>query len=246
MSEIEPRNIAAQLAYRGRGNPPSTHPQSAIANCFPGLEFDFRNLWRRIFVGIELHEASNVLMRVDPNSAAGQAGVTTDHILVSVADLRIARPGVPIDRGRNFDWTNLLATVVGMAPKPVKCEFGVPGSQQTISVMLPVRSLFDGIAIARDAAEPGALTQSLCSPWQADYRECACFYWAASRPDFVNVEVDGDEVHGHNWIQKQRGPATPREYLPDDLVDARFVSYDDLYQNWERELKFVVGGQDAE
>ena len=25
---------------------------TAISNCFPGLEFDFRNLWRRAFVGI--------------------------------------------------------------------------------------------------------------------------------------------------------------------------------------------------
>src|SRR5262249_9636119 len=44
----------AQLAYRGRGNPPMSHPMSAISNCFPGLEFDFRNIWRRIFVGIVL------------------------------------------------------------------------------------------------------------------------------------------------------------------------------------------------
>ena len=54
---IEPRNLAAQLHYRAAGNPPSTLPESAISNCFPGLEFDFRNIWRRVFEGIEIHEA---------------------------------------------------------------------------------------------------------------------------------------------------------------------------------------------
>ena len=42
------------------------------------------------------------------------------------------------------------------------------------------------IALA-ELPQPGELTQGLCSPWQNDYRECACYYWAASRPDYVNV-----------------------------------------------------------
>ena len=58
-SKIAPRNLAAQLSYRGRGNPPVAHPSSAISNCFPGLEFDFRAIWRRIFVGIVLSENNN-------------------------------------------------------------------------------------------------------------------------------------------------------------------------------------------
>ena len=38
--------------------PPVSHPSSAISNCFPGLEFDFRAIWRRIFVGI-VHVGNN-------------------------------------------------------------------------------------------------------------------------------------------------------------------------------------------
>src|SRR5260370_44158 len=76
---------------------------------------------------------------------------------------------------------------------------------------LKVRHFFEpGTSmIARDIAEPGALTQSLCAPWQNDYRECACFYWAANRPDFVNVEVgtNGSSA-GHNWMQKDRTSST--------------------------------------
>lgn len=60
--KIEPRNLSAQLSYRGRGNPPVSHPSSAISNCFPGLEFDFRAIWRRIFVGIELTESNNLVI----------------------------------------------------------------------------------------------------------------------------------------------------------------------------------------
>ena len=59
---IEPRNLTAQLHHRAAGNPPSTLPESAISNCFPGLEFDFRNIWRRIFEGIEIHESSGVVV----------------------------------------------------------------------------------------------------------------------------------------------------------------------------------------
>src|SRR5208282_3794266 len=64
-SKITPRNLSAQLAYRGRGNPPVSHPVSAISNCFPGLEFDFRNVWRRIFKGIVLTEHNNYVVKVE-------------------------------------------------------------------------------------------------------------------------------------------------------------------------------------
>src|SRR3954462_7337626 len=65
-SGIDPKNLAAQLAYRGAGNPPSTHPSSAISNAYPGLEMDFRNIWKHIFEGIELHESSNLVVAVEP------------------------------------------------------------------------------------------------------------------------------------------------------------------------------------
>src|SRR3954470_5006756 len=65
LPKIAPRNLSAQLSYRGRGNPPNTHPSSAISNCFPGLEFDFRAIWRRIFVGITITEHNNYVTEAD-------------------------------------------------------------------------------------------------------------------------------------------------------------------------------------
>jgi hypothetical protein len=96
--------------------------------------------------------------------------------------------------------------------------------------------------LARALAEPGELTQRLCSPWQNDYRECACYYWAASRPDYVNVVPTGDGTsRGDMWLQTVR----TGDYLPDDRTDARLASYDDLFKEWERILQFQIGGRDA-
>lgn len=33
--------------------------------------------------------------------------------------------------------------------------------------------------------EVGELTQSLCSPWTHDFRDCLCFYWASNHPDIA-------------------------------------------------------------
>jgi hypothetical protein len=60
---LSPRNLAAQLQYRAKGNPPTSRPEMVIANCCPGLEVDFRAVWRRLFVGIELSEWDNYVVK---------------------------------------------------------------------------------------------------------------------------------------------------------------------------------------
>ena len=90
-------------------------------------------------------------------------------------------------------------------------------------------------------AGPGELTQGLCSPWQNDLRECSCYYWASSRPDFVNTDIGADGLsHGDNWFAKVR----THEYVPDDYADSRLIGYDDLFKNWEQ-LQFQIGGRDS-
>jgi hypothetical protein len=94
-----------------------------------------------------------------------------------------------------------------------------------------------------DMVQPGELTQGLCAPWQNDYRECACYYWAASRPDYVNVGVAANGLsHGDMWLAKARTGA----YVPDDYADLRLWSYDDLFSRWEHVLKFIVNGRDVD
>src|SRR5689334_25252908 len=52
MNRIFPRNLTARAAMQIAGNPVSTRLESGVSNCFPGLEFDQRNLDRRFFPGL--------------------------------------------------------------------------------------------------------------------------------------------------------------------------------------------------
>ncbi|MGN6258414.1 MAG: hypothetical protein ACTHN3_11795 [Solirubrobacterales bacterium] len=276
--KIDPANQTAQLQYRAAGNPPTTQPHSAISNCFPGLEFDFRNIWRRLFEGIELHEAGNLVL-----SAEGDYERLVEHRLLMVEEAPTVvqlegpqRPGgavVSLTPAGNpegvwaMEWSNALAAVLhDHGGKTVTCYFtkeksiepagiptdpaGKPDHARMRAVELKVRPLFDSgsatgeplAAIDEERIQPGQLTQSLCSPWQNDYRECACYYWAASRPDYVNVEIDqnGTSV-GNSWLAKDR---EPKQYVLDNRRDSRLFSYEDLFRDWQGELRFIVGGED--
>jgi hypothetical protein len=70
MRSFDPKNKTAleqQLMYQGVGNPPGSHPALAVGNFFPGLEFNFLNVWKRIFVGIELLESSGQVIEFVPD-----------------------------------------------------------------------------------------------------------------------------------------------------------------------------------
>ena len=55
---------SAQISYEAKGNPISSRPVTSVANCCPGLEVDFRAVWRRLFKGIELREYDNLVIKV--------------------------------------------------------------------------------------------------------------------------------------------------------------------------------------
>jgi hypothetical protein len=271
---IEAKNLSAQLQYRASGNPPSTLPHTAISNAFPGLEMDFRNIWKRILVGIELHESSNFVVGVDKDAPPAAKNLANDYRLMSIEGVEFMvdvtgplYPGgdnVPLpdafgDPQMPMEWSNALASIVqNYSGKSVICVFeSLENSKNTVKIKLKVRKFFDETdidgekvklpVIARDIAPPGQLTQSLCSPWQNDYRECACFYWAATRPDYVNVEARPDGTStGSNWMQKDRTPNTPNIYIVDDWMDINLVSYSDLFRHWEESLRFIIGGKDEE
>jgi hypothetical protein len=90
-----------------------------------------------------------------------------------------------------------------------------PDWDDTQTVYLEISRFFEpeSPVISRELVQPGDLTQSLCSRWQNDYRECACYYWAASRPDYVDIEDGSDGLSaGYNWTDRNRG-AGPRARL---------------------------------
>jgi hypothetical protein len=274
VKKLSPRNLVAQLHYRAAGNPPATLAASAISNSFPGLEFDFRNVWRRVFVGITLMENSNFVASVEPGFEH-----LLEHRLLRVGErdvvASVTGPQMPggdsgplrsityPEAAASMELSNALAWALHEHQGGrVRCEFtrdkaylevAVPGSAaDRLSVELEVRRFFDAevdggtvksqrAVIAAPMVEPGELTQGLCSPWQNDYRECACYYWAASRPDYVNVTVGPDGLsRGDNWLAKQR----TGEYVLDDRQDSRLVTYDELFRDWEAQLRFQIGGRD--
>lgn len=265
MSEkIKPSNLSAQLHHRGTGNPVSVLPRTAISNCFPGLEFDFRNLWRRTFEGIVLLENNNFVVEAEDPAYEYLVGrrllkvdgldtivPTTGPVMPNAGDGTLATSYNP-NAVSFMEWSNSLARIMDKQGQEVECMFTdtptdteVLANVPSIIVKLKMRCFFEGdtAAITHDLLKPGELTQGLCAPWQNDYRECACYYWAASRPDFVNVEAGPDGLSkGDQWMTKKRSGS----YLPDNRRDSRLLSYDDLFKSWQESLVFIVRGKDEE
>ena len=280
---LRPRNLSAQIGYKAAGNPISSRPETSVANCCPGLEVDFRAVWRRMFKGIVLREYDNLVVDLDPG--------LTDPQKLAVRGQRLLRVRLP-DSGRAvlmmttirgpaasdpdaeitlstqfnpnglaaLEWSNALLRRAGaiILGKTVTCDFTKnlttdqaelqqPWNDDPdtyVSVEFEVRSFFEegSAVISRALADAGELTQGLCSPWQNDYRECSCYYWASARPDYINVEPAGNGLSkGDNWLQKER----TGNYVPDDYVDSRLILYDELFEQWERWLRFQIGGRDA-
>ena len=284
-SYLIPRNATArravELHHVAAGNPVSSRPVMAIGNCTPGLEVDFRAVWRRVFKGIVLREYDNLVLEIedpkykhllghrlqkveyvqpDPHGGARAFLTQTTQIGPSPADpdtqsVVLSYQANP-DGLAPLEWSNLLARLLHeRSGQVVTCHF-TPGEawldmeifdekKQHPVESMTVREFFEGqgALISQELAAPGELTQGLCSPWQNDYRECSCYYWASARPDFVNIEAGrrGTAI-GDNWLQKERTGS----YVPDDYADERLILYDDLFNNWEKWLRFAVQGRDTD
>lgn len=103
--------------------------------------------------------------------------------------------------------------------------------------------------------QAGELTQSLCSPWQHDFRDCVCSYWASNHPDIVMAahpadiaEMDDpgadqdraeDPIVWMRWDREKRVSALP-------AVDAARTAEMDHYEinhRW-KELSIVLEGRE--
>ena len=90
-----PRNLTAQIHYEAAGNPMSSRPVTAVANCCPGLEFDFRAVWRRIFKGLVLREWDSLVVEIDDDCPPDKRYLKGHRLL------RIHLPGQKSDEERN-------------------------------------------------------------------------------------------------------------------------------------------------
>jgi hypothetical protein len=251
MHKISPQNLSAQLHYRARGNPPSAQIAASVGNYYPGLEIDLRNLWRRLLVGIELHEAVAIVTGIEPDAPEALQALAGETLLAVDGHPIVVAVTGPAEVGGeaatlgfwSLEWANAFADILSKAGSTVPCRFS-KGDAETQEIALEVRPVFEpGTSLLNRAlAQPGELTQSLCSPWQNDFIGCGCYYWAASRPDYVNVEPDGNGgSRGHNWLERGRTSATPLRYT---LKSSDLLEHEDIIASWEDKLKFVFGGRD--
>lgn len=109
---------------------------------------------------------------------------------------------------------------------------------------LRTRYLDDNGALA-DIFLPGELTQSLCSPWTHDFRDCGCFYWASNHPD-ISLPPDPppnttDIRWGQRavWQRRERTPGQPPPPATGAGPGAQQMAYHEINRDWQR-LNFVL------
>jgi len=294
--KLFPRNLTARADVVVRGNSVTTRPETGVENCFPGLEFDQRNLDKTFFPGLlfELHHDAGVVLRDFTNPGPASEFIQPDEIvrgvymayLQGVFASRI--PGVePKQRIIRFappagleSWRFIrdmehgpIAVVlcdgdafsaVGSGALEVSTVRNWLRTRKNRSIPVPTVGRFvllfgerarfltnDGV-IDPALIEPGDLTRSLCSPWQYDFADCGCFYWAANKPDLVSSEAQPNRVL--NFQRKNRSPQGDRATTADDWLLKHEGLWDgtdltmrhvEMINRWH-ELPFVVDGRETD
>jgi len=278
--KIFPRNLTARAAVQVTGNPANTRLESGVGNCFPGLEFDHRNLDRRFFVGLLFEFTANgaILLQVvtdDPDldqrsplakKLAGDVGkqlAQGDWFLEEITQEGKAI-ALPQDR-RVLDLEMVSWRLVRcLQPGPVKIRLqrrsnndrrDIPGT--AIELEGERRTYVDPQSgVFSTAYLPGELTQSLCSPWMHDFRDCACYYWASNHPDIVLPQAlpgeptlpsgapDDPEraLTPVDWLRSDRSSTKPAE-ARDDLNRPDQMDHYEINERWQ-DLAVVLQGRE--
>jgi hypothetical protein len=231
-NKIFPRNLTARAAYLVPGNPVVTRPEDAVANCFPGLELDIRNLDRRFFPGLVFEFADDgarlayVDARQDPDLQVNAAEAQRIYEKLGIKPekaqqlydqltgeeegwlsegrwylewIKQGRKKLSMGRERDepLDSYTIWRLIRSLEPAPVTISLRIESPRDTDSGQ-PTRIELEGwrrrytdeeTGVINLAYQPGELMQGLCSPWQHDFRDCQCFYWAANHPDVVLGEL---------------------------------------------------------
>ncbi len=254
MEKIFPLNLTARAAATVVGNPVTTRLESGVGNCYPGLEFDHRNLDRRFFPGLVFEFGSSTgapLVTVnpadpelDPATFEGLAGDAPKRRIQEALSAALnGNEGEALQEGtwlldsiaqagrkitvRTLEGLTVWRLVRSLAPGPVDIVL-IRGAQtrrprkgtrrrRRRKIALHGwrrRFISTSSGVISEAYLPGELTQSLCSPWMHDFRDCACTYWASNHPDIVLLEqppgVDPDPVWAItpvDWLRSERAPA---------------------------------------
>jgi len=260
------------------GNPVSTRLESGVGNCFPGLECDLRNLERRFFPFLEVDIIQDTEIRVVSVDIAGvrdsvsngqmpsdmasiyqqvNSGVSSGRRwrvetmqgifgplgvqTLTIANLRL--PSAGADRLPPDAWTAIRLLTEGTAVQLTLQQ----GNTRRILSGNRMRYLDDNGALAKMFL-PGELTQSLCSPWTHDFRDCGCFYWASNHPDIAlpllpTPAPNIPEINSYvPWERADRTLNTLPS--PATIEDPEELSYYEINSKWQT-LNFVLEGRET-
>jgi hypothetical protein len=196
------------------GNPVSTRLESGIGNCFPGLECDLRNLERRFFPFLEVDIQDTAIEVVSVDVAGVRSAADSGQLSSELAGVygqinsklsQSKKCTVVTMRGTYGPLGALTLTIAALDSPSAGADRLPPDAWTAVRLLTEgtevqltlrqdnarrvlvgnrARYLDDNGALARMFL-PGELTQSLCSPWTHDFRDCGCFYWASNHPDIV-------------------------------------------------------------
>lgn len=286
--KIFPRNLTARAGAIVAGNPPTSRPESGVANCFPGLELDHRNLDRRFFPGLifDFNDGGprngGLLTEVDvddpdlaipPSQFEGEAQRLARELAQDAPTGLRLRAGpwflaIIEQEGRrievepaldgNFVWRLVQCLEPGAVRIGLSRRMTGPKPGETITLSGWRRNFTDpesGVIPPVYAA--GELTQSMCSPWQHDFRDCSCNYWASNHPDIVLGPIDpGAHVSAAgaptaddpriDWLRADRtAPGRVPALGTFDLNRPAQLDHFEINGRWQ-ELAFVLRGREID
>jgi Ferritin-like len=260
------------------GNPVSTRLESGVGNCFPGLECDLRNLERRFFPFLEVNIDDNRIsvagVDLTGARAAGNLPAADLALYTRLAQdigagraWRIAQlAGLFGKLGQlTLDIATLQAPSTGQGRRPPDAWTAVRMLREGSLVVLNLRGpgsasmqlegnrsryLDDNGALA-GIFLPGELTQSLCSPWTHDFRDCGCFYWASNHPDIAQPPLPMPTTNEPRWnmaVPWERqdrtigtDPPAPASTQDPTPVEMRHL---EINTGWQA-LNFVIGRREV-
>jgi hypothetical protein len=259
------------------GNPVSTRLESGVGNCFPGLECDLRNLERRFFPFLEVDirdteinvasvdmarvkaaandgritaDTANIYRQIDTGLSAARKWTITQvqgtfgllgAQTLTIADLR--SPSAGANRLPADAWTAVRLLTEGTQIQLTLRQ----GSTTRVLVGERAQYLDDNGALA-GMFLPGELTQSLCSPWTHDFRDCGCFYWASNHPDIAFPVLPTPvpitpEIN--TYVPWERADRTLNVLpAPATVDEPAQLDYYDINAKWQS-LNFVIEGRET-
>ncbi len=299
--KIFPRNLTARAGQTVMGNPVVTRLESGVGNCYPGLEYDHRNLDRRFFPGLVFEFVSQTdaadansmlagirLVSLDPTDpelrkpraqelasklngkegkAMGSGSWFIDEIEQGGVTLRTYTTNkesakVPLDGMVVYHFVRGLEADADVRIKVARRGAAAPGANpdEPTEVILNGwrRKYVDSEGVITEAYKVGELTQSLCSPWMHDFRDCGCNYWASNHPDIVLAEdypgepllpTGGSAITFRNlnaidWLRADRNRDASAEAFPLRSDNRPYqMDHYEINRRWEQ-LAIVLGGKE--